>query len=229
MIKVQKNIIKNKKGQVFLLLAITILIYLIILSATVYQITQSPYIEPAPNSAQVLNYIDNSITAIEELSDVAMSQCSQGASRDDVLDIIDQGITDIASYLDNHNLPSNISYDSLNLIIAKSSTDVNPVVVRFEAEFYIHINSLDVIFDSTFYINSSYSLEYSGVVGNQNYIYIYKENNGILELIDNAEITIVPSISVANMGDGSYLADLDSGYEITAILPHNIILVLQIP
>ncbi|MHA1199621.1 MAG: hypothetical protein ACTSQF_09875 [Candidatus Heimdallarchaeaceae archaeon] len=225
----KKNLIKNKKGQVFLLLAITILIYLIILSSTVYQITQSPYIKPVPNHEQLLNYVDNSLGAIDELSDIAMSQYSLGATRDDVLDLIDEGISDIDDYLDNHNLPSNISYDSLNLVIANGSTTVNPVRIRFMAEFTIHINSLDLIFDAVIYINSSYFLEYSGIAGNQNYIYIYKERNGVTELIDNAEVTVTPSISVANMGDGSYLADLDSGYEITAVLPHNIILFLEIP
>lgn len=227
--KMKRNITKNKKGQVFLLLAITILIYLIILSSTVYQITQSPYIEPVPNSEQLLNYVDNSLNAIEELSDIAMSQYSQGATRNDVLDIIDEGISEIDSYLDNHNLPSNISYDSLNLVIANTSTTVNPVRVRFMAEFTIHINSLDLVYDTVIYINSSYYLEYSGIAGNQNYIYIYKQRNGVLDLIDNAEVTIIPSISVANMGDGSYLADLETGYEITAVLPHNIILTLEIP
>ncbi|MCE7741779.1 MAG: hypothetical protein GOP50_04920 [Candidatus Heimdallarchaeota archaeon] len=229
MMKMKRNITKNKKGQVFLLLAITILIYLIILSSTVYQITQSPYIEPVPNSEQLLNYVDNSLNAIEELSDIAMSQYSQGATRNDVLDIIDEGISEIDSYLDNHNLPSNISYDSLNLVIANTSTTVNPVRVRFMAEFTIHINSLDLVYDTVIYINSSYYLEYSGIAGNQNYIYIYKQRNGVLDLIDNAEVTIIPSISVANMGDGSYLADLETGYEITAVLPHNIILTLEIP
>ncbi len=229
MIRMKHNITKNKKGQVFLLLAITILIYLIILSATVYQITQSPYIEPAPNSEQLLNYVDNSIGAIDELSDVAMAQYSQGATRNDVLDILDDGISDLDSYLDNHNLPSNISYDSLNLIIVRSSTNVNPVWVHFEAEFTVHINSLDLIYDAVIYINTTYYLEYSGIAGNQNFIYIYKEKSGIIQLIDNAEVTVIPSISVANMGDGSYLADLDSGYEINAVLPHNIMLTLEIP
>ena len=224
-----KNLLKNKKGQVFLLLAITILIYLILLSATVYQITQSPYIDPSPNNEQLLHYVDNSLRAIDELSDIAMSQYSLGATRNDVLDIIDAGISEIDNYLDNHNLPSNISYDSLNLIIVNSSTAVNPVRVHFEAEFNVHINSLDLIFDAVIYVNSTYYLEYDTIVGNQNYIYIYKEKNGVIDLIDNAEVTIVPSISVSNMGDGSYLVDLDTGYEITAVLPHNILLTLSIP
>jgi len=229
MIVMTKNLTKNKKGQVFLLLAITILIYLIILSATVYRITQSPYIDPSPNSDQLLNYVDNSISALEELADVSMSQFSLGADRDAVLDIIDNGISDIDAYLDNHNLPSNISYDSLNLVITNSSTSINPVRIKFVAEFTIHINSLDLVYDAIITINSSYFLEYSSIIGNQNYIYIYQEKNDITILVDEAIVSVTPSITVENMGDGSYLADLDTGYEITAVLPHNIILTLNIP
>ncbi len=220
---------KNKKGQVFLLLAITILIYLIILSSTVYQITQSPYIDLSPNHKQLLNYVDNSLSSIEELSEMAISQFSNGATRNEILDLLDEGISVIDSYLDNHNLPSNISYDSLNLIIANSSTTINPVLIHFEAEFIVHINSLDIVYDAVIYINTSYYLEYSGVAGNQNYIYLYKLSSGITSLIDNADVTTSPSVSVLNMGDGSYLADLETGYTITAVLPHNVILTLEIP
>ena len=228
MIKTRNNFSKNKRGQVFLLLAITILIYLIILSSTVYQISQSPYIEPSPNHKELLNYIDNSLLAIDELSEMAMSQYSNGATRNEILNLIDEGISQIDSYLDNHNLPSNISYDSLNLIVVNSSTTVNPVSLHFEAEFTIHINSLNVLYDTVIYINTTYYLEISSVVGNENYIYLYKIKNGVQSLINNAEITILPSISVINMADGSYMADLDVGYIVTAVIPHNLILTLEI-
>ena len=160
---------------------------------------------------------------------MAISQFSNGATRNEILDLLDEGISVIDSYLDNHNLPSNISYDSLNLIIANSSTTINPVLIHFEAEFIVHINSLDIVYDAVIYINTSYYLEYSGVAGNQNYIYLYKLSSGITSLIDNADVTTSPSVSVLNMGDGSYLADLETGYTITAVLPHNVILTLEIP
>ncbi|MCK4972569.1 MAG: hypothetical protein KAS52_04555, partial [Candidatus Heimdallarchaeota archaeon] len=74
-----KNIfkIKNRKGQVFLLLSIVILIYLVLLSTTVYRITQSPYIFPAPNQEQINFYVENSVSSLEQLVDVAISQYSR--------------------------------------------------------------------------------------------------------------------------------------------------------
>ncbi|MHA1816713.1 MAG: hypothetical protein ACTSX1_11950, partial [Candidatus Heimdallarchaeaceae archaeon] len=71
-----KNIfkIRNRRGQVFLLLAITILIYLVILSTTVYRITQSPYISPAPNQEQITFYVENSVSSLEQLVDIAISR-----------------------------------------------------------------------------------------------------------------------------------------------------------
>ena len=56
--RIKNSLIKNRKGQVFLLLAIVIMIYLILLSTTVFRITQSPFVELAPNQNQIMNYID---------------------------------------------------------------------------------------------------------------------------------------------------------------------------
>ena len=170
---------KNKQGQVFLLLSITILIFLIILSATVYQITQSPYIDPAPNQKQLFNYLDNGINAIDDLSNVALSQFSLGANRDDVLTIMDDGLSQIETYFDDHNLPAILTYDDLNLVIVNSTTNVNPVYIHFEVEVSIHINSLDLFYESVIYLNTSIYMEASTTVGNLNYVYLYKEANGI--------------------------------------------------
>ncbi len=219
---------KNKQGQVFLLLSITILIFLIILSATVYQITQSPYINPAPNQKQLLNYLDNGINAIDDLSNVALSQFSLGANRDDVLTIMDDGLSQIETYFDDHNLPAILTYDDLNLVIVNSTTNVNPVYIHFEVEVSIHINSLDLFYESVIYLNTSIYMEASTTVGNLNYVYLYKETNGIRSMINDATVSITPVTPVTNMGDGSYSADLIGGQTITAILPHNIWLQLEL-
>ena len=222
------SLTKNKRGQVFLLLSITILIFLIIISATIFQITQSPYINPAPNQQQLYDYLDNSLNAIDDLSNVALSQLSLGASRNDVLTIMDEGMELIEAYLDDHNLPSILTYDDVNLIIANSSTALNPVYIHFEVEVSIHINSLDLFYESVIHLNTTYFMETSGTIGNLNYVYLYKETNGVKTMVNNGIVAISPSTSVTNLGDGRYSADLASGQMITALLPHNIWLWLEI-
>ena len=222
------SLTKNKRGQVFLLLSITILIFLIIISATIFQITQSPYINPAPNQQQMFDYLDNGLNAIDDLSNVALSQLSLGASRDDVLTIMDEGLVQIEAYLDDHNLQSILTYDDVNLIIANSSTSINPVYIHFEVEVSIHINSLDLFYESVIHLNTTYYMETSGIVGNLNYVYLYKEANGVKTMVSDGIVAISPSTSVTNLGDGRYSADLAAGQMITALLPHNIWLWLEI-
>ncbi len=224
----KKMLLKNKRGQVFLLLSITILIFLIILSATVYQITQSPYINPAPNQKQLMNYLDNGIDAIDDISNAALSQFSLGATRNDILTIMDEGLSQVESYFDDHNLPAIITYDDVNLVIANTTTAVNPVYIHFQVEVSVHINSLDLFYEGVILFDTTYYMQTSTIVGNLNYVYLYKEVNGITTEINNGIVTISPVTSVTNMGDGRYSADLVGGQTITAELPHNIWLTLEL-
>jgi len=219
---------KNKRGQVFLLLAIVILIYLILLSTTVYEITQSPYINPAPNQEQLLNYIDNSISSFTELSEIAMSQYSQGVSENDIIIILQSGVADIEDYLDSHNLPAVVDIDDDNLVIANSSTTINPVYVRFFCNFSILIDSPDIYYDALFSLDIVYYMEISDTTGTDNYIYLYKMHNNIKTLISDGEISIAPSTPVSNLGDGSYHTDLQFGQIITVSIAQSIFLWLEV-
>ncbi len=224
----KKSIIKNRKGQVFLLLAIVILIYLILLSTTVYHITQSPYVVPAPNQKQLSNYIDNSITAIQDLAEASLSHSSYGATRPEVIDFVLEGLDDIEYYLDNHNLPAVLSLDEVDFSLYNTSTGINPVFIHTSFNVTLQIDSPDVYYDGTFLIDLTYYLEISETAGSENYVYLYKFNNGIKTMINNGEIEISPVTTVYNMGDGSYLADLQIGQTITVTFLHNIVLSMEL-
>jgi len=210
------------------MLAIVILIYLILLSTTVYRITQSPYVNPAPNQKQLSNYVDNSIYAIHDLTEAALSQYSQGVARVDIVSLMQDGLIEIENYLDNHNLPANLSLDAGGLSVYNSSTSVNPVFIHIECNVSIHIDSPDFHYDATFLIKTTYYLEISEITGTENHIYLFKDKNGIISIINDAGITITPFTPVSNLGDGRYSADLQLGQEIEAILPHNIYLWLEV-
>jgi hypothetical protein len=224
----KRSILKNRKGQVFLLLAIVILIYLILLSTTVYHITQSPYVVPAPNQKQLSNYIDNSITAIQDLAEASLSYSSSGATRLEVIDFVLEGLEDIESFLDNHNLPAVLSLDEVDFSLYNTSTLINPVFIRTSFNVTLQIDSPDVYYDATFLIDISYYVEISGTSGTENYVYLYKMNNGIKTMINNGVLDINPSTPISNIGDGSYLADLQTGQTIMVTLPHNIVLWMEL-
>ena len=219
---------KNKKGQVFLLLAIVILIYLILLSTTVYEITQSPYINPAPNQEQLMYYIDNSISSFTDLSEIALSQYSQGVSENDIKLIVQSGVVEIESYLDTHNLPAIVEADADNLVIINSSSTINPVFIRFLCNFSILIDSPDIYYEAQFSLNLIYYMEISETTGIDNYIYLYKIHNNVKTLINDAIISINPSTPVSNLGDGSFQADLQVGQIISVNFDHNIFLWLEV-
>ncbi|MHA1684829.1 MAG: hypothetical protein ACTSYD_00325 [Candidatus Heimdallarchaeaceae archaeon] len=216
---------KSKKGQVFLLLAMVILIYLIFLSSTVYRISQSPFIEPAPNQEKLVNYIDNTMSNIYELADVGLSQYSLGASETTVTNVIINGLNAIETYLFQHSLPSNIELQDGSLDIYNSSSlNNNPVSIHIDFKVNILIDSPELHYSSEFTVNVTYFLEISGTTGTDNYIFITKSQAGIESVIANAIISISSPATVINWGDGSYQVDLEPGDVITAQLPHNIFL-----
>jgi hypothetical protein len=224
----KKSLFKNRKGQVFLLLAIVILIYLILLSTTVYRITQSPYVNPAPNQKQLANYIDNSVTAIQGLAEASLAHSSTGATRNEVITFVLAGLVDIESFLDNHNLPSVLELDEVDFSISNTSASINPVSIHISFNVSLQIDSPDVYYYGTFLIDIAYYVEISSTSGSENYIYLYKMNNGIKSMINDAIINITPSTPISNMGDGSFLADLQFGQTIRTTLPHNIVLWMEL-
>ena len=224
----KRPILKNRKGQVFLLLAIVILIYLILLSTTIYHITQSPYVVPAPNQKQLSNYIDNSISGIQDLAEASLSHYSSGATRLEVIDFVLEGLEDIEIFLDSHNLPAVLSLDEVDFSVRNTSTSVNPVYIRTRFNVTLQVDSPDVYYDGTFLIDISYHVEISGTSGTENYVYLYKMNNGMKTMINNGVLAINPITPVSNMGDGSYRADIQIGQTIMVTFPHNIFLWMEL-
>ena len=225
-----KNIfkIRNRRGQVFLLLAITILIYLVILSTTVYRITQSPYISPAPNQEQITFYVENSVSSLEQLVDIAISRYSRSYTVNSIISLITEGVAVVESYLDDHNLPATITFDNSTFSVSNSSTSLNPTYITCSMEISIHIESPDFYYDATFVFDTAYYLEISEATGTENYIYIYKISNGYRTIINDATISIEPTTAVSNLLDGRYEADLQLGQTISAIIPSDILLWLDV-
>jgi hypothetical protein len=225
-----KNIfkIRKRKGQVFLLLAITILIYLVLLSTTVYRITQSPYISPAPNQEQINFYVENSVSSLEKLVDVAISQYSRSYTVNSIISIITEGIVMVESFLDQHNLPATLTFDNSTFTISNSSTSANPTYITCSMEISIHIDSPDFYYDATFVFDTTYYMEISETTGTENYVYVYKISNGYRTIINDATITIEPTTPLSNLLDGRYEADLQVGQMIFAIIPNNILLWLEV-
>jgi len=225
-----KNIfkIRKRKGQVFLLLSIVILIYLVLLSTTVYRITQSPYISPSPNQEQINFYVENSVSSLEQLVDVALSQYSRSYSIGSIISFLTEGIAVVESFLDSHNLPSTLTFDNSTFSISNSSTSANPTYITCSMEVSIHIDCPDFYYDATFVFDTTYYLEFSETTGTENYLYVYKISNGYRIIINDATITIEPTTPVSNLLDGRYEADLQVGQIISAIIPNNILLWLEV-
>ena len=224
----KKAMFKNKKGQVFLLLAIVILIYLILISTTVYRITQSPYIDPAPNQEQLLNYLDNSISNLQVMVEISISKYSMGDSANDIQTFIQTNIVHIEAYLDDHNLPATLSYVTDSLSVGNTSTLINPTYVYCSFNISIYINSPDLYYDGVYSFDTAYYMEISNIAGTSNYVYLYKIQNGIQTMISDGNVSVIPSTPVSNLGDGRYLLDLVGGQTVSATLPHNIHLWLEV-
>jgi len=213
----------NKKGQVFILLALVILLYLILLSTTIYNITQIPYIEPAPNQEQTTRYIENTISSLYELTDVAISRYSHSVYILDIMDTFKEGLTTIENFLEDHNFVAELTLDETNFSISNSSETLNPASISFSAKVSLLIVNTEIHYEATLYLTTGYYVEISETFGTENYVYCYKIQHGETSPISDCEIKVTPDTTVINLGDGSYKLDLELGQVLRVTFPHNII------
>ncbi|MCK4973446.1 MAG: hypothetical protein KAS52_09000, partial [Candidatus Heimdallarchaeota archaeon] len=121
-----------------------------------------------------------------------------------------------------------LTFDNSTFSISNSSTSTNPTYITCSMEISIHIDSPDFYYDATFVFDTTYYLEISETTGTENYLYIYKVYNGYRTIINEATITIEPTTPVSNLLDGRYLADLQVGQLVSAMIPNNILLWLEV-
>ncbi|MHA1874424.1 MAG: hypothetical protein ACTSVB_09935 [Candidatus Heimdallarchaeaceae archaeon] len=219
-----RKFIQNKKGEVFILLALVILLYLMLLSTTIYNVTQIPYIEPSPEQDQTNNYIENAISALYDLVDVALNEYSHGSEETTVRANFIDNVKIIENYLDECNLVATFSVNETSFSITNSSMSANPVYISFKCSVSISIISINERFEATLAINVSYYVEISELLGNENYIYCYSIKQGIEYPLSDCQVTISPATTVTNIGDGSYMADLQTGQLIKVVFNSNILL-----
>ena len=220
----KRKFFQNKKGEVFILLALVILLYLMLLSTTIYNVTQIPYVDPAPELDQTNNYIENAISALYDLVDVALNEYSHGIDEIDVRANFVENVKTIENFLDEHNLVSTFTVNETSFSIINSSKTENPVYLSFECSISISIISINERFEANLEIKVSYYLEISELLGTENYIYCYYIKQGIEFPLSDCQVTISPTTTVTNIGDGSYMADLQTGQLIKVVFNDNILL-----
>ncbi len=218
----------NKRGQVFILLALVILLYLILLSLTMYDITRIPYIEPSANQQQTEQYIDNTISSLYELNDIAISQYSHGTARSAIISNYENGLNGIKEFLQSHNIIAHFSLDKSSFRIVNSSSSDNPVNISCSALVTFSIENTAMRYKTTILVSTSYFAEISDISGTTNYVYCYMIRHNSETSINNCTITVTPSTNVLNLGDGRYQLDLQSGQVLKILFPHNILLYKQI-
>ena len=91
------------------------------------------------------------------------------------------------------------------------------------------VDTPDVYYSGLIEVSIKYSVTYDGITGTNNHIYISESIHTLSNPIPDATITVInPSVTVVNIGDGSYELDLQAGQTITILLPHNILIWLSI-
>lgn len=217
--------LKRKKGQVFLLMAILILLYLILLSTTIFKVSQSPYIEPSANEEAILRYMDNSVSAVHELVDVALHQYTYvGMTIAECKENFELGLNDIETFLKRQSLIAKVELVENTFSIINSSTSVNPVYLELNADIEVKIENPSIIYESLLSLNITYEMQYSSIASDTNYLYAFKSINGERKSVGTCSIEVTPDTTVINLGDGRYQLDLQTGQNIKIEFPSRIYL-----
>ncbi len=207
--------LKRKKGQVFLLMAILILLYLILLSTTVFKVSQSPYIEPSANEEAIMRYVDNSVSAVHELVDVALHQYTYvGLTVAECKENFEIGLNDIETFLKRQSLIARVDLVENTFLIRNSSTSANPIYLELNADIELKIENPSVIYESLLSLKVIYEMQYSSITDDTNYLYAFKSINSERKSVGTCSVEVTPDTTVINLGDGRYQLDLQAGQNI---------------
>ncbi|MFW9853168.1 MAG: hypothetical protein ACFFDS_09505, partial [Candidatus Thorarchaeota archaeon] len=73
-----------------------------------------------------------------------------GDSANEIQTFIQTNINHVEAYLDDHNLPTTLSYVLNSLAVGNTSTLVNPTYIYCSFNISIHINSPDLYYDGVY-------------------------------------------------------------------------------
>lgn len=212
----------NKQGQIFLLLTILAVTFLLTISTVLLNIQVSEYSQPSADSGKLFEAWDNTVSSTVQIMSVQVAYNTNNGIPTGATNDLGPHLANLEQYLNSKGLVASIEevagteqYVSTSLITSSSAS------LNVTLDIYIATSS-GAKLDGTVNLNVTYSAQITG-----NILVVSKIVNTNPYFLNSANVVPQTTGSVQNNGNGSYqLAGADT-YDITT--SDFVILQVQLP
>ena len=202
----------NRRGQIFLIMTILVITFLIGISSVLLEVSRSDYVQPVSDSDVVLQAWDNTYESINQILLVRLSINSQGPTGNQLNIDLRSELGKLETYLNKRGLSAIIQSQNIDYtIIGDQTTDTT---VTITGSFTVHLASSGVEIDQTFDLSISYNAVISG-------------SNIIVSSTLNSDINFISGSSITSTNIAfTYLDNLNGNYPATNLAGGDTIIIL---
>ena len=201
----------KRKGQVFLILTILVISFIIGISTVLLQIKQSDFIDPAPDANTSFRAWEITVESLHQITDVFLSQYSKNFLAP--IQGFNNPFQNLRDYLTNRGVANTI-YNTTNLNLSNDNTTItNGEIITASISFNVYLATASTTINQTVSIIISYTIDASTV----GVISVYKTVDGTISYLADCQFSII----VVDLGNGSYTHGT-TGIAINALTPSNV-------
>ena len=200
----------RKRSQIFLLLTILVIAFIVGISTTLIDLRKTPYNEPAPQSKQFYQNWDNTLQNIEEILVFSLAQHSANLTKTvgEMQSNVTNKLMSVENYLLSRGFSAKITLLTTlieNVNYQKTVDNVTaPTMTQYKLTnigIAVHLETTFTSLNQELEMNILFHAENND---SQNFCEVYKIINGKREEIVNAKVTAEAGIVFTNQGLGQY-------------------------
>ena len=200
----------NKQGQIFLLLTILAVTFLLTISTVLLNIQVSEYSQPSADSGKLFEAWDNTVTSAVQIMSVQISYNTNNIIGNSTALTLTPYFNDLVLYLNSKGLVASIAEVSEQYTISPNGQTYAQAMLNTSLDIYIATSS-----GAKLQGNLTLSVSYNAVITGNNLI-VYKMVNDNSFFLNN--VNVVPQTlltPVQNNGNGLYNLPGTDTYDIT--------------
>ncbi|MHA2402928.1 MAG: hypothetical protein ACXADH_08075 [Candidatus Kariarchaeaceae archaeon] len=212
----------NRSAQVFLLLTILVMTFLIGITSVLFDIKKVDYIDPSPDADEFLESWDNTIEAIEQILSIQIAINSQTAvaSGTDNSGEIQTEMDSLALYLNSKGLSASIQVDGAIPSLYIIDLQVASHELSLSSSIFVHLSSISgTTIDQVVNMRVSYI-----ATATPNNLVLQKTVNSEIKFLSECNV-IVSGGTITDNGNGWYSATA-SPVDFTITTPDQVLLTI---
>lgn len=211
----------NRRGQIFLLLTVLVLTFIIGISTILIEVKRAQYYDPSTDSDRLFEIWDNAVDAVQQIYSVQIAINTQGPGVGGVYNAeIDAELVRLETYLNTRGFAASIT----RTIDADYKEDAasDPVEARMDSSVLIIISSsTGITIEQVLTINIVYT-----AFQNNNIVTITKSVNGVTIYLQGSTVTPTSGGTIVqDFGNGSF--ELSGAGTYDCLTPDQVLLPLS--